>query len=115
MFDENKKTNCRDDFSDQCYNIAADEWKRKRKEKDYDRCWWKIDENKDEKAYKKNFKKKGKNFRYMMFEDFVVKNLNARISTKYHINDRTSFSNIIENFSFELKYISEKENDVWAK
>ena len=64
------------------------------------------------KLVKKKFEKKEKNFRYVMFEDFVVKNLNVRISAKHHINDTTSSSNIIENFSFEFKNISEKESDV---
>ena len=61
---------------------------------------------------KKKFEKKKENFRYMMFENLVVKNSNARVSAKYHINDTTSFSNIIENFSFKFKNISKKESDV---
>ena len=64
------------------------------------------------KFMKKKFEKKKENFRYVMFEDFVVKNSNARISTKYHINDTTSFSNIIENFSFKFENVSKKESDV---
>ena len=61
---------------------------------------------------KKRFEKKKKNFRYMMFEDLVVKNSNARASAKYYLNDTMSSSNVIENFSFKFKNFSEKENDV---
>ena len=67
------------------------------------------------KLVKKKFKKKKKNFRYVMFEDFVVKNSNVRASAKYHIDDTTSFLNVIENFSFKFENISEKESDVWAR
>ena len=64
------------------------------------------------KLIKKKFEKKKKNFRYVMFEDFVVKNSNARISTKHHINDTTSFSSIIENFSFKFENFLKRESDV---
>ena len=64
------------------------------------------------KLVKKKFEKKKENSRYVMFEDLVVKNLNVRVSTKYYINNTTSSSNIIENFSFEFKNISERESDV---
>ena len=64
------------------------------------------------KLVKKKFEKKKENSRYIMFEDLVVKNSNARVSAKYHINDTTSFSNIIENFSFKFKNVSEKKSDV---
>ena len=47
-----------------------------------------------------------------MFEDLVVKNSNARISAKYYIDDKTLFSSIIENFSFEFENVSEKESNV---
>ena len=64
------------------------------------------------KLVKKKFEKKKKNFRYIMFEDLVVKNSNARISAKHYINDMTSFLNVIENFSFKFKNFSERESDV---
>ena len=61
---------------------------------------------------KKKFEKKKENSRYMMFEDFIVKNSNARASAKHYIDNITSFSSVIENFSFEFKNFSEKESDV---
>ena len=64
------------------------------------------------KLMKKRFEKKKKNFRYVMFEDLVVKNSNARISAKHYINNTTSSSNVIENFSFKFENFSEKESDV---
>ena len=64
------------------------------------------------KLMKKKFEKKKENSRYVMFEDLVVKNSNVRISAKYHIDDTTSFSSIIENFSFEFENVSKKESDV---
>ena len=48
----------------------------------------------------------------MMFENFVVKNLNARASVKYYINDTTLSLNIIENFSFEFENVLKREDDV---
>ena len=64
------------------------------------------------KLVKKKFEKKKKNFRYIMFENLVVKNLNAQVSAKYYINNTTLSSNVIENFSFESKNVSEKESDM---
>ena len=64
------------------------------------------------KLEKKKFEKKKENFRYIMFEDLVVKNLNARALTKHYINDTTLFSNIIENFSFEFENVLKRESDV---
>ena len=64
------------------------------------------------KFVKKKFKKKKKNFRYMMFEDLIVKNSNIQTLTKYYIDDTTSFSSVIENFSFEFENISKKKSDV---
>ena len=64
------------------------------------------------KLVKKKFEKKKENSRYVMFEDLVVKNLNARTSAKHHINDTTSSLSVIENFSFKFENISEKESDV---
>ena len=64
------------------------------------------------KLVKKKFEKKKENFRYVMFENLIVKNSNVRISAKYHIDDTTSSSNIIENFSFEFKNVSKRESDV---
>ena len=61
---------------------------------------------------KKKFEKKKENFRYIMFEDFVVKNLNARTSAKYYINDTTSSLNIIKNLSFKFENVLKKESDV---
>ena len=64
------------------------------------------------KLVKKKFEKKKENSRYVMFEDLVVKNSNVRVSAKHYINDTTSSSNIIENFSFAFENILKKENDV---
>ena len=61
---------------------------------------------------KKKFEKKKENFYYIMFEDLVVKNSNAQISAKYYINDTTSFSNVIKNFSFEFENILKRKSDV---
>ena len=61
---------------------------------------------------KNKFEKKKENFRYMMFENLVMKNSNMQISTKHYINDTTSSSNVIENFLFKSENISEKESDV---
>ena len=61
---------------------------------------------------KKRFEKKKENSRYMMFENLVVKNLNARILTKHYINNTTSSLSVIENFSFEFENFSKKESDV---
>ena len=41
------------------------------------------------KLMKKKFEKKKEDFRYTIFEDIVVKNLNERISMKHYINDTT--------------------------
>ena len=59
------------------------------------------------KLVKKKFEKKKENSRYMMFEDLVVKNSNARVSTKHHINDTILFLSVIENFSFDFENVSE--------
>ena len=64
---------------------------------------------------KKKFEKKKENSRCTMFENFVVKNSNARASAKHHINDTTSSLNVIENFSFKFENVSKKENDVLTK
>ena len=64
------------------------------------------------KFVKKKFEKKKENLRYVMFENFVVKNSNVRTSAKYHIDNTTSSSNVIENFSFKFKNVSERRNDV---
>ena len=64
------------------------------------------------KLVKKKFEKKKENSRYMMFEDLVVKNSNARISAKHYIDDTTSFSSVIENFSFKFKNFLKKKSDV---
>ena len=64
------------------------------------------------KLVKKKFEKKKENSRYVMFEDLVIKNSNVQISAKYYIDDTTSSSNVIENFSFKFENVSEKESDV---
>ena len=64
------------------------------------------------KIVEKKFEKKKENFRYTMFEDLVVKNLNVRVSAKHHIDDTISSSNVIENFSFEFENVSNEESDV---
>ena len=64
------------------------------------------------KLVKKKFEKKKENFRYIMFEDFVVKNSNARTSAKHYIDDTTSFSNVIKNFSFKFQNFSKRKSDV---
>ena len=111
-FDEDEKISCQSNFFIQCCNTAANKWKKEKREKEYDRCWWEIDEDDIKELVKKKFEKKKKNSRYMMFEDLVVKNSNARTSAKHYINDTTSFSSVIENFSFKSENISEKESDV---
>ena len=72
----------------------------------------KLAKIKIKKLVKKRFEKKKENFRYIIFEDLVVENSNARVLAKYHINDTTLSSNIIENFSFEFKNVLKKESDV---
>ena len=57
-FDEDERTNCRDDFFIQYWNIAADKWRKEKKEKEYDECWWKISENKYKKIYEKEIREK---------------------------------------------------------
>ena len=64
------------------------------------------------KLVKKKLKKKKKNFRYIMFENLVVKNLNVRTSAKHYINNTTSSSNVIENFLFKFENVLKKESDV---
>ena len=61
---------------------------------------------------KKRFEKKKENSRYMMFENLVVKNSNAQVSTKYYINDTTSSSNVIENFLFKSENFLKRESNV---
>ena len=52
MFNEDERISCRDDFSVQCCDIAANEWRReKRREEEYDKCWWEISEDEYEKAH----------------------------------------------------------------
>ena len=63
MFDENERMNCRDDFSAQCCDTAANEWKeKKRKKKEYDKCWWEISEDEYEKAREKEIREKEREF-----------------------------------------------------
>ena len=63
----------------------------------------------------KRFSKKKENFRYMMFENVVVKNSNARILIKHFIENTTLFSNVIKSFSFKFKNFSEKESEKKTK
>ena len=57
---------------------------------------------------KKKFEKKKENFRYIMFENLVVKNSNVRTSAKHYINDTMLSLNVIENFSFEFENVFKK-------
>ena len=61
---------------------------------------------------KKEFEKKKENSRYMMFENFVVKNSNVRASAKHYINDTISSLNVIENFSFKFKNLLKRKSNV---
>ena len=86
--------------------------KKKEKKKNTINADEKLTKTNMKKFVKKKFEKKKENFSYIMFEDLVVKNLNARVLTKHHINNTTSFSNIIENFSFEFENVLKRESNV---
>ena len=86
--------------------------KRKKKKKNTINVDEKSAKMNMKKLVKKKFKKKKKNFRYVMFENLVVKNSNVRVSAKYYIDDTTSSLSVIENFSFEFENVSKKESDV---
>ena len=62
------------------------------------------------KIVKKRFSKKKKNFDIIMFEIVDVKNSNAEIFMKYHINDTTTISNNFIKFFFEFKSFLNKES-----
>ena len=64
------------------------------------------------KVVEKKFKKKKEISQYIMFKDFVVKNLNVQVSAKHYINNTTLSSNIIENYLFEFKNVLDEENNV---
>ena len=42
-FDEDEKINCRNDLIIQCNDVAADEWRKKRKEKKNNKCRREVD------------------------------------------------------------------------
>ena len=88
------------------------EEKKKKKKKNIINADEKSTKMNMKKLVKKRFEKKKKNSRYVMFEDLVVKNSNVRASAKYHIDDTTSFSNIIENFSFKFENVLKRKSDV---
>ena len=58
----------------------------------------------------KRFLKKKKNFNTMMFNVVDVKNSNAKIFRKYHIDDTTTISNNFTKFSFEVESFLKKKN-----
>ena len=71
----------------------------------------KLTENvKMKKTVKKKFSKKKENFNTMMFEIVDVKNSNAEIFIKYHINDTTTTSNNFTIFSFEFENFLKEKN-----
>ena len=63
------------------------------------------------KIMKKTFSKKKENFNTMMFEIVDVKNSNAEIFMKYHINDTTTISNSFT----KKKSLKKNENENFEK
>ena len=62
-FDEDKRMSCRDDFSVQCCDIAANEWrKEKREEEEYNKCWWEISEDEYKRTYEEKIREEEKEF-----------------------------------------------------
>ena len=61
-FDEDERMSCRNNFSIQCYNTAANEWRKEKKEKEYDKCWWKINEDKYEKTREEEIREEEREF-----------------------------------------------------
>ena len=94
MFNENEKTNCRNDSTVQCSDAAADEWrKEKKKNEKMINVGEKLTKNVEiKRVVKKKFSKKKENFDIMMFEVVDVKNPNAVTFMKYYINDTTTIS-----------------------
>ena len=60
-FDENERTNCRDDFFIQCCDTAVNEW-RKKKEKEYNKCWWEISEDEYKKTHEEKIREEEREF-----------------------------------------------------
>ena len=84
--------------------------KRKKKNEKMINVDEKSTENiKMKKIVEKKFLKKKENFNTIMFDDVNVKNSNAEILIKYHINDTTTISNNFTKFFFEFENFSEKE------
>ena len=67
------------------------------------------------KIVEKRFSKEKKNSDTMMFEVVGVKNSNARIFMKYHIDDTTSTSSSFTKFSFKFESFLKKENTAQTK
>ena len=62
------------------------------------------------KVVEKRFSKEKEKSDIIMFEVIDVKDLNAEIFMKYHIDDTTTISSSFTKFSFEFKDFSRKEN-----
>ena len=85
--------NCRNDSTAQCSDAAADEWKEKKKNEKMINVDEKSAKNvKMKKIIKKKFSKKKKNLDTIMSEIVDVKDSNAVILMKYHIDDTTTIS-----------------------
>ena len=63
-----------------------------------------------EKIIEKKFSNEKENLDIIISEIVDVKNLNAQIFIKYHINDTTSILNVIMKFFFECKSFLKKES-----
>ena len=82
--DEDERINCRNNFFAQCCNTAANKWRKERKEKEYDKCWWKIDEDEYEKTRKKEIEEEERelliyNVRRSRREEFKCTNFNETL------------------------------------
>ena len=62
------------------------------------------------KIVEKRFSKKKKNSDTMMFDIVDVKDSNAEIFVKYHIDDTTTISRSFTKFSFEFENFLKKES-----
>ena len=68
------------------------------------------------KIIEKEFSKKKKNFNTIMFEIVDVKNLNAEIFMKYHIDDTTTISSSFTKIFFRIRnFIKERGRDADAQ
>ena len=94
--------NCQNNSIIQCSDAAADEWKAKKEKKwKDDQCWREVGrECEDEKNCEKKFLKEKETSGTMMFKIVDVKNSNAKIIIKYHINDTSTISSNFTKFFF---------------